>query len=165
MNNPETLYDCLSVIQAIDEKAEANDGELADEDMQAIVVAQTTSMEKLSSLVGYMKYLEAWQANCKAEETRIYKRRKTAENRLSSIKKYLEPYISITGKKTVGTHTLSLRKSQAVEVDEGFSDTRYGKNVTTFTADKKKIKEELKAHPGLVILGVKLVDRVNLQIK
>jgi len=161
----ETLYECQSIIQQVEDRAAANDGELSEEDMQAIVVAQTSSMERLGGLVGYMKHLESWQATCKAEEARIAKRRKTAENRLSSIKKYLAPYIQITGKKTVGTHTLSLRKSQAVEVVEGFANTEYGKHVTTFKADKAKIKADLKAHPDLVILGASLVTRQNLQVK
>lgn len=164
MNTPETLYECLAVLESIESNVDEN-GEIPDEAMQAIVVAQTTSMEKLSSLVGYLKYLEAWQATCKAEEDRIYKRRKTAENRLSSIKNFLTPYIQEVGKKTVGTHTLSLRKSQAVILDDDFDNHEYGEDVTTFKPDKKKIKEELKARPDLVIEGAELVDRLNLQIR
>lgn len=165
MSQPETLYDCLSVLALIDEKAEANDGELTEEDMRAIVVAQTTSMDKLSSLIGYIKHLEAWQSTCKAEEQRIYKRRKTAENRLQSIKRFLTPYIEGRGTITVETVTLSLRKSQAVELEEGFYNEMYGKNITTFVPDKKQIKEFLKANPDTVIKGAELVTRQNLQIK
>lgn len=165
MNGPETLYDCLSVMIAIDEKADANEGELTEDDMQAIVIAQTTSMEKLLSLVGYIKYLESWQATCKAEEQRICKRRKIAENRLQSIKKFLTPYVIEHGKTTVGTTTLSLRKSQAVELVDDFDNEQYGENVTTFKPDKKMIKDFLKANPDIVIEGAELITRQNLQIR
>lgn len=168
--SPTTLYDCLSVLQALDELAEANDGNLPEDATQALVLAHTTSLDKLQRLVGGIKWMEKEAAYCKSEIDRIQARKKSFENRLASIKKFLTPYVQAEKKRTgnnvtVGTVTLGTRKSQSVELIEGFSDIRYGKNKTTFQADKKKIKEELKANPDIVILGAELVSKVNLSIK
>ena len=170
MNNPETLYECLSVLQQQEELAEENDGVISDGNMEAIVKAHTTSMEKLQSLVGYIKFCEGQELICKNEIDRIQARKKTFSNRLASVKKYLLPWVieqkKKTGKNTiVGTITLGTRKSQSVELDEGFNNMDYCEKVETIKPDKKKIKEFLKANPGMYILGASLNNNVNLSIK
>jgi hypothetical protein len=67
-------------------------------------------------------------------------------------------------KLTSPTLTLSLRKSESVEVDlvEGLSnDFKIVK--TTVTADKVAIKQAIKQ--GENITGARLVEKLNLQIK
>jgi len=122
-------------------------------------------MEKLKGLTGYMKHLEAFAAQCKAEEERIAKRRKATENRLEGIKTFLLPFVAAKGKVNIGTITLSTRKSKAVELDPDFNDPRYMKVKTVETPDKPAIKADLKAHPNLAIKGATLVTREHLQMR
>ena len=166
----ESLYDCLSVIQQADELAEHNNGELPEDAMEAIVKAHTTSIGKLRGLVGYIKYCDGQEMICKAEVARIQAKAKTYANRTESIKQYLLPWVIAekerTGKNTeVGTFTLGTRKSQSVELDEGFADMNYCEAVTVIKPDKRKIKEFLKANPKLYILGATLKNNQNLSIR
>ena len=188
MNNPETLYDCLSVLTRLDEISEANDGEIPEDAIQALVVAQTTSMEKLGKLLGFMKYCEHEELICKAEIDRIQKRKKSFTNKLASVKKYLLPWVIERGKTTVGTITLSTRKSQAIELDDDFENEDYGyydislrcsrKQADEFVESvkdedaqidfypiKKAIKDFLKENPSMSIKGAELITKQNLQIK
>lgn len=163
--NPQTLYDCLSVLVQCDEIAAANDGEMPEDAEAAIVAAHTTSMEKLGSLLGYIKYLEGQELICKTEIDRIQARKKATTNRLKSIKQYLLPYVIERGKTTVGTITLSTRKSQKIELEEDFNDPLYCKQEVVVKPDKKKIKEFLKENPDMTIKGAELITKQNLSIK
>lgn len=173
MNNL-TLYECDELINKIDALAQANDGVITDEELQQLVVAQTTSIAKLGKLCGFMKYLEHGIALCKTEEERISKMRKTAENRLKSVKGYLLPYLQEHGKTKVDTFTLSTRKSKAVDVDVPFFNDGIKKELTSkddfcrhvpesWEPDKKKIGAALK--DGSQIQGCTLTERTSVQFK
>jgi hypothetical protein len=165
MSTELTLYECAGIMAEFDRKAAENDGELSAEDVQLLTVAQTTSMEKLSGLVGYIKHLEAFDDLCEAEIKRIQDRQRTAVNRLENIKMFLLPYVATKGHVDIGTVRLSIRKSKAVELEPDFNHSRYMTVKTTATPDKKAIAEELKANPDLAIKGATLVTREHLQIK
>ena len=157
------IYECDAMIQTIENIAEANGGVVSDADMETLVKAQMTSIEKLGKLVGYVSYLEAFQDTAKAEGDRIYKQRVAAVARVESIKQWLLPYIVEHGPVSVGTHRISTRKSEAVVVEEGFSNPEYCRSVTTITPDKPKIKESLRA--GIQVEGCKIEERLNVQIR
>ena len=161
--NDLTLYECDELIKIIETKAEMNDGELSEEDMQSIVEAQTTSIQKLNGLINYVMYLDGFSELAKKEITRIQERKKTAENRVDSIKRYLLPYVLKNGKKTVGTHTISTRKSKGVVLADEFNNIQYGEIVETFKPDKKKIKESIEN--GIEVQGAVLEERVNVSIR
>ncbi len=163
--NDLTLYECSQLIEDIENLASQNEGELTEEQLESLVKAQTTSIEKLSKMVNYIKYLEGFSVLCKTEETRISTKRKSVENRLTSIKKYLTPYIVENGKKIIGTVTLSIRKSTSVTVEPDFKNEDYGEIVKTFKADKKKIKEYLVSNPDMALHGASLEHKNNLQVK
>lgn len=161
--NELTIYECAELINLIETKAEMNDGELSEEDMESLVKAQTSSIEKLGKLVNYVCYLTSFSDTAKAEIQRITDRKKTAENRIASIKKYLLPYILEHGPKDIGTHRISLRKSKGVVLAENFENEQYGEYVKTFKPDKKKIKESIEG--GIEVKGAVLEVRENVQIK
>jgi hypothetical protein len=163
MSDKLNIYDCDALIKVIEAKAEMNDGELSDEDMQQIVLAQTSSIEQLGKLVGYIKYLEGNISLAKSEIDRIQARKRMAENRINSIKNWLLPYIQKKGAVNVGTHRLSTRKSQGVVLADGFNNPQYGEEVTTFKPDKKAIKESIKN--GIEVKGAVLEDRISVQIR
>lgn len=158
-----SLYDCDAIIQQIENIAESHDGIISESEIEMLVMAQTQSIEKLTKLVRYVKYLDGFQELAKSEIDRLQKQKKTAENRVESIKKYLLPYIQQHGPFQSGVHRISLRKSEGVVLDEGFNNPEYCKVVTTTTPDKLKIKESIRA--GIQVEGAKLEQRENVQIK
>lgn len=157
------IYECGELIHQIESKAEQNDGAISDEDMQAIVLAQTSSLEKLTKLARYVKYLEGFQELAKAEIDRLYARKKTAENRVESIKNWLLPYLQEHGPVNLGMHRMSIRPSEGVILDENFNNPQYGEVVTTFKPDKKAIKESIKN--GIEVKGAFLEKRLHVQIR
>lgn len=157
------IYDCDLLIKEIEAKAYENDGEISDEDMQEIVQAQTESKEKLEKLVGYIKYLEGFSNLAKNEIQRIQARKKTADNRIESIKKWLLPFVQEKGGVTVGTNKLGTRKSKGIVLIDGFNDPAYCEEVITWKPDKKKIKEDIES--GKDVKGAVLEERVNLSIR
>ena len=163
--NELSIYECDAILEELALETEKHDGEIPDEVFEEIVKLNTQSIEKMGKLVGFMSFCNNYSAMCKAEEARIATKRKAIENRLQSVKKYLTPYIAEHGKQTVGTHTLSLRKSEAVVLEPEFDNQNYGELVTTFKSDKKKIKVFLKDNPNLSIRGAVLEKRQNVQLK
>lgn len=157
------IYECNELVRQIEAKAEMNDGELSDEDMQAIVLAQTSSIEQLGKLVRYIKYLEGFISLSKEEIERLQSRKKIVANRIQSIKKYLLPYLEQKGPVDVGTFRLSTRRSQGVLLVEDFNNPQYGKTIQTFIPDKKKIKDDIKN--GIEVKGAVLENRLSVQIK
>jgi coenzyme F420-reducing hydrogenase alpha subunit len=164
MENKLTIYDCEEIIRLIEAKANEDSGEISDSDLALLVEAQTGSIEKLGKLIGYIKHLEAFVDTAKAERDRIKAREDSAKNRLESIKKYLLPYVQRKGKVTVGTHTLSTRKSEGVVLAEGFDNKMYCRHIPeSWEPDLPKIKESIKA--GIMVAGALLEEREGLVIR
>ncbi len=158
-----TIYNCQEIIRRIDTIAEQNDGILTDEQLQELVLAQTTSLAKLGSLCGFMKFLEHGIDACKKEEERIAAMHRAASNRLASVKKFLLPHVLEKGKITVDTFRLSTRKSTSVELADGFNNMEYCNEIVTIKPDKKKIKEALQ--DGRDVRGAVLSTTQHLQLK
>lgn len=157
-----SLYDCDEIIAEIETAAE-KDGEITDEQLRSIVEAHTQSLVKLKSLCGFIKYLEHGIAACKSEKDRINNIQRKAENRLQSAKAYLVPFVKKNGRTTIDTFTLSVRKSQAVELSPDFRNPYFCEVVKKYTPDKKAIKEALRNDEK--IEGATLVTNFNLQLK
>jgi hypothetical protein len=161
--NKLTLYECSEIIQTVENLADAQDGVITDEQMEMLVKAQTTSLAKLEKLANYVSHLESFQDMAKLEIDRIYARKVAAASRVESIKRFLLPYIQEYGAVTAGLHRISIRKSEGVVLEDGFSNPQYCEVVTTLKPDKKKIKESI--HAGIEVKGATLEKRDNLQIK
>ena len=174
MSTDITLYGCQDLINEIEALAAQNDGEISEEQLQALVVAQTTSMEKVGKLAGFIKFCERWIDLCKMEEARIARQRKIMENRLESIETYLVPFVKQYRESNghplnVGTFTLSTRKSSAVEIDElaFFTEEnrkRFCTEKVSYVPDKKAIKAELD-DPLATVEGAKIVEHDSLQVR
>lgn len=154
-----SLYQCQDLINQI----ETDEGEISQEQLQAIVSAHTQSIETLKSLCGFLRYLEHGIAACKAEKDRISHMQKAAENRLERIKEYLTPFVIEKGTIAVDTFSLSVRKSVAVELEPGFDNPYFCKLVKELVPDKRAIREALANQEE--IAGARLVTNFNLQIK
>ncbi|GAI76762.1 unnamed protein product [marine sediment metagenome] len=154
-----SLYQCQELMNQI----EADDGEVSEEQLKAIVELHTQSLEKLTSLCGFIRYLEHGIEACKGEKDRINRMQKTAENRLARVKQYVTPFVKSQGRINLDTVTLSVRKSISVELEPDFKNPYFCKVVKELIPDKRAIKEALKDQEK--IKGARLVTNFNLQIK
>lgn len=159
-----TIYECKALIEQIEEIIEQNEGEITEEQMEELVKAQTTSIEKIGRLCGYMKHLEHRIGIAKLEEERIAHIRKVDTNRLANIKRFLVPYVESKKKIEVGTFKLSTRKSTSVEVDAAFDESEYMRIIPESKApDKKAIKEAIAK--GVSFINARIITKTNLQFK
>lgn len=154
------LYDELS----IENEIEALGGEVDEERMQSLVLAQTNSLQSLERMLKYVTHLDYFQENAKQEVARIKDKADRAKRIVDSIKKYITPYVESKGKLDIGTFTLSTRKSKSVVVDDLFAvPSQYKKQTITEAADKIKIKEDLSSN--IYIPGAHLEESTHVQIK
>lgn len=159
------LYAIKEIESQIEQMAEANEGEIPDEMMEHLIETEGKTVEKVGGIVRYIKHLEYFIDQAKAEKARVNELQKKAEARIESIKKYMTPLLvdHYNGKLDVDTFKLSTRKSEGVELDEGFYNPEFCEAVVTYKPDKTLIKNALKN--GTEIPGARLESRVNLQIK
>jgi hypothetical protein len=121
-----TLYDLtedLLVLQDLIEQAtvdpDGNPKEMTDEDKASLapmvdeLIANYET--KAENILKYRQSLTAFINTCKAEEERIAKRRKSAENKVSALMWILEESMRKlkTKKLTAGTFTLTMQKNKA----------------------------------------------------
>lgn len=157
------LYECLEIEEKVAELVAANDGLITEEQEQALILAFTTSMDRLEGLCNWLKKIDLFILSCRAEEKRISEMRKYAENRIGRCEGWMTPFVQSKKKIIVGTHTLSVRKSEGVITPDGFDDPYFTKKKTVTTPDKKLIKEAIKA--GDEVPGCELEIRFHLQRK
>jgi len=158
------IYESLEIQDAIEELAEQNGGEISDDDFKLLIIAQTNSVQKLENVCKLVKHLEYFVENCKEEKARIMERQRIAENRIESVKRFLNPFILERGKLDAGTFKISNRKSEAVEIDnEDAIPAEYKVIKQIISIDKAKVKEALKS--GQHIEGARIAEHNNTQIK
>lgn len=157
------IYDISLIESAIEKHAMDNDGEIPEELLKELVESQTKSVQQVEKLCHYIRHLEQGIDNCKAEEQRIKDMRQHAERRISSIKKYLTPYVLKKKKVDVGTFKLSSRRSQSVQLRDDFDVLEYISEEVVRKPDKIRIKEALKN--GEDIPGAFLLNSDNLQLR
>ena len=110
-----------------------------------------------------MKNLLSESEALKAEEKAFAERRKSAESKAESLKRYLDT--ALKGQKFNTTKVaISYRKSTSVDVlDVSKLPQEYQVVKTEVVADKKAIGDALKA--GGSVAGATLVEKNNLSIK
>lgn len=136
-------------------------GEILDE--QAFEALQMERNEKLENIALWVKNLTSEAEALKAEEKAFAERRKAAEKKAESLKRYLDS--ALKGQKFNTTKVaISYRKSTSVDVlDVEKLPEAYRKTVTTVSADKVAISSALKA--GELVDGATLVEKNNISIK
>ena len=121
---------------------------------------------KLESIGCYIKNLSAEVDAFKTEEKSLKERREQKEKKIESLETFLKDAMLRNNKEKFETAKVKLgfRKSESIEVDENIKlDEKYYITKVTQTVDKKFLKEELKS--GVIIDGVRLIEKQNLQIK
>lgn len=147
----------------VDEETGEVNEELARQDLDALEMERN---EKLENIALFIKNLNGEITLLKQEETALSTRRKAKENKVERLKQYVSNSMQTFGDLKIETPrvALSFRKSESVVVeDSSLLEPRYLKEKIEYSADKTLIKRELKA--GNVVLGARLVENNNLQIK
>ena len=132
-------------------------------DWSAFEALQLARDEKIENIALYHKNLLAEAAALKAEEKSFAERRKRAENKAESLKRYLDS--ALQGQKFNTTKVaISYRKSTSVEVDETKLPANWLREIpATHVVDKVEIARALKA--GETVEGATLITNNNIQIK
>jgi len=161
-----SFFACKDLIHEIEVLAKENDGEISDEQMSALVEAQTQAPAKLLSLCNFLKMGDAHYDTCKARKEEINETQKRTEDVIDRMKAYLAKFIEAQGKSYFcGEYELKTRLSKSVELIDKFDNPLFCtvEMVRVVTADKKAIKEALLA--GEEVPGAELVEKTNLSIK
>lgn len=135
-------------------------GELLDEEKFAAL--QIDMQDKLEGLGCWIKNLEADAAALKAEEQAFAERRKSVERQIANKKQYLSNFLDGEKFETLRVK-ISFRKSESLEVSEEAKIPEEFLKYKEPEVNKVDLKKAVKA--GLVLDGVQLVQKQNIQIK
>jgi hypothetical protein len=174
-----TLYEITSDIKALEElidssviDADGNVKELSDEDKEALNALvneiQDNFEGKAERIAKFMANVQAEAAAYKAEEERLYKRRKTAERKAATLKWLLEDNMKRAGMKKVqaGVFTLSIQKNPPsvwIASDKDIPTDYWRIIPETREPDKKALLEALKS--GIEIEGVYINQNEGLRVR
>ena len=119
--------------------------------------------EKIDNIAAFIKNLTADNGNCDEQIAYFQNRKKQNTRRIEWLKKYLAD--NLGSKKYVTTRAeVSFRNTKAVEiVDENKLPDEYKKIKTTYTPDKKSIKQAIES--GNPVEGAELVVRRSTIVK
>ena len=135
-------------------------GEIFDEEkFEALALEKDAKIENICL---WIKNLTAEAEALKAEEAAFAKRRKSAETKKESLKKYIAGYLDGTPFKTTKV-AVSFRKSESLEIDDWTLVPNEYLKIVVPEVDKTAVKKALKE--GKCIEGVSLVEKQNIQIK
>lgn len=151
-----TLYEIdLALMQAVDQET----GEINTEVFDQLMMERE---KKIEGIALWVKNLKADAAAYKAEKEAFAERQKAAENKADSLMQYLS--MVLHGEKFETTKTkVSFRKSESLEVSEDAKIPEEFLKYKEPEVNKADLKKAVKA--GLVLDGVQLVQKQNIQIK
>lgn len=159
-----SLYE---IDQAIMDCIDMETGEIIDPALLDALQMERT--QKLEGVACWIKNLEADADAYKAEKDAFAAREKAARNKADSLKRYLTE--ALQGEKLITTKAaVSFRKSEAIEIpnEEHFVIWASGEHNDLLTwkeptPNKTAIKQALKN--GILVPGVRIVEKQNIQIK
>ena len=152
------------IMSDVMEYAEENGGELSVELEHALEGVEIDLETKIENTALMIKNLVAEAEMVRAEEKKLTERRKKLENRSEAISSWLS--MNLRGKQfKTGNVAITWRKSESVEVDilAEALPTEFQVVKTTVTADKVELKKALKN--GVVIDGVSIHEKQNMQVR
>ena len=161
-----SFFACDAFIKELQMSAEDNDGELSEEQIGALVAAQTQLPAKLLSLCNFLSMMESKEKIIKDRISELQEAKQRCADLMGRLKRPLAAWVDEQGKSYhVGEYTLKTRKSTSVELPEGFNDPLWCnfETVTMCKPDKVGIKKALA--DGEKVEGCKLIVKSNLSIK
>ena len=117
---------------------------------------------KIENIGLWIKNLKAEAEALKSEKDTFAKRQKSVENKMNSLKAYLEGYLEGTAYKSTKVN-ITFRKSEAVYVEDGAVIPDEYLRFKEPEVDKVALKDALKK--GIQIDGVEIVTKNGIQIK
>lgn len=164
------------LVNLIENHFDIETGEIYESEEELAKMIDEVAIEldtKIENIGCYIKNLNDEIEAFKKEEDNLKKRRKTTENKIESLKRYLDGYLTAVypneddrrkWKFKTPKVVLGYRKSTTVEVpDLEKLDKNFIKIKTETSADKTAIKEAIKN--GTEVKGAFLKDNINLSIK
>jgi hypothetical protein len=144
---------------------EENEGELNPDIESALRINQNELQDKAINYSYAIKTVSNDVDAISEEIKRLQALKKAKENVVQKLKDTVVNAMQIYGIEKVETPTLklSIRRSEAVEVDDSFDNDIYMVKKVTYTPDKTRLKDAIKR--GESIQGVTLKENYNLQIK
>lgn len=172
-----TLYDIdTRLVTLLDEHFDVEDGVLCETEEELAKKIDEVSLDldtKIENIGCYIKNLEADVEALKKEEDNLKARRKSAENKIEGLKRYLNGYLIACFPKDedrakwkfkTAKVVLGYRKSNSVEVpDIEKLDKNFIKIKTEVVPDKTAIKDAIKS--GKEVIGAFIKQNINLNIK
>ena len=171
------LYDIDERLTTLIEEAfDTEDGVIFENEEELAKKIDEVSLDldnKIENIGCYIKNLEADVDALKKEEDNLKARRKSAENKIEGLKRYLNGYLSAVypneddkakWKFKTAKVILGYRRSSSVEVtDIEKLDKKYLKITTKVDPDKKAISDAIKN--GEEVKGAFIKQNINLNIK
>lgn len=152
------LFELNQAVRDFELEIDEETGEILNAD--ALDFLELERDTKIENIALWIKNLKAEAEAVKKQKEAFYQREKALTNKAERLKEYLAN--NLMGEKfKTDRVVLSWRKSQAVEVDDNFSDERFIKYEPKIS--KSEIKDALKS--GEVIEGARLIENNSLQIK
>jgi hypothetical protein len=157
----EISREAMDIVSALEE----NEGELNPAIESALRINQNELQEKAINYAYAIKTVSNDVDAISEEIKRLQALKKAKDNTIQRLKDTVVNAMSIYGIEKLSSPTLnlSIRRSEAVEVDEDFNDKNYMIEKITYTPDKKRIKEALLK--GERFLPARIIENYNLQIK
>jgi hypothetical protein len=157
----EISNEAMDIVSALEETG----GELTPVIQSALAINQNELQEKAINYSYAIKTISNDVDAISEEIKRLQALKKAKDNTIQRLKDTVVNAMQIYGIEKVETPTLklSIRRSEAVEVDDNFDNDIYVFVKVTYTPDKTKLKEAIKR--GESIQGVTLKENYNLQIK
>ena len=171
------LYDIdQRLVTLLEEHFDIEDGVLCESEEELAKKIDEVSLDldtKIENIGYYIKNLEADVEALKREEDNLKARRKSAENKIEGLKRYLNGYLMACFPKDedrakwkfkTAKVVLGYRKSNSVEVpDIEKLDKNFIKVKTEVVPDKTAIKDAIKS--GKEVVGAFIKQNINLNIK
>ena len=133
-------------------------------DIDRLNELQMEREQKISNVARWYKDLKAEAEAIKTEKQNLTHRQQVCENKMESLKNYLEHVLG--GEKFKdGAVSISYRKSKGVHFAENFSFDNVPKKFLKFTIDAKKTEMREAIENGEEIPGVSLIEKNNVIIK
>jgi hypothetical protein len=160
-----SLYHISTEAKELVSALEENEGELNPAIESVLRINQNELQEKAINYAYAIKTVSNDVDAISEEIKRLQALKKAKDNTIQRLKDTVVNALQIYGIEKVETPTLklSIRRSEAVEVDDNFDNDIYVFVKVTYTPDKTKLKEAIKR--GESIQGVTLKENYNLQIK
>lgn len=152
-----TIYD---IDQAILSLVDPETGEILD--YESFEALQMEKEQKIENIALYIKNLTAEAKAIRDEEKNLAERRKTAENKAESLKRYLDTILNGQALKTA-KFAVSYRRTESVEIDDISKVPEAFLRYSVPEADKTAIKQALKE--GQIIDGAHIEENLSMSIK